>query len=131
MRSEPDGRIREPWPRRTWLVVISGLLVVVVGGALLTYRSAEDEWPWSAYPNLLHACGRQFVPQGEADTRSGSVTQGDVLVRVPGDVQGLLNHGALWATDSTPGPLPGGCQMLLWVQGAPDGFKEYVLSGGP
>lgn len=131
MRSDPDGGSSEPWTRRKLLVTIAALVLVVAAGALLMYRSADHEWPWSTDPNVLHACGRDFVPLGEPATRAGWVARGAVLVRVPGDVQGMFNHGALWATDSTPGRLPGGCQMEIWVQSGADEFKQYELSGGP
>jgi hypothetical protein len=123
---------REPRPRwspRRRLTTGALTLAVLVGIALVGSYGLYKEWPWSAYPSRLYACGRDFIDSG-SQTREQIRAEGNSLIRV-GSVPGWLNHGQLWTTSSGQ-PLPGhDCRVVMWVRTGKDTFESYGLSGGP
>lgn len=123
---EPRRRLRT-WvgQHRLWAIAsafVAVLLVVLLG----SYR-VYGEWPWSAYPTRLHACGTGFDHHGH-QTRAQITANGDTLVPM-GKVPGWLNSGRLWTT-SAGGALPGQkCHERMWVQTSGDSFELYTLPG--
>jgi hypothetical protein len=116
------------------IVLLVGAVCAAAIATLIGYRTSYDVWPWAAYPSTLHACGRDFQPDGRPESRGHIAKQGYHLVR-HGDVPGWLNGAQAWTFDTVDrqqtDPLPGGCHVVMWVRGGTDSFKPYVLEGGP
>lgn len=122
---------RHAWPRLAGLLI--GALVLIAAGVVIVDRGAFHVWPWSTYPTRLHVCGRDFQPVDAVETRAQIQRQGYHLIR-HGDVPGWPNDAPVWTFDTSGGQLttalPGGCHVVMWVQGGSDSFKPYSLEGG-
>lgn len=120
--------------RRRRGLTSTAVAVVALAIALVAYRGANNVWPWSTYPSILHLCDRDFQPDGAAQTPSQIAAQGYHLVR-HGDVPGWFNNAPVWKYDAVDGqptqPVAGGCSVVLWVQGGPSTYQLYALLGGP
>ena len=119
---------RARWTRRRLIASALIALIIVGLGAIVLTRAIYDEWPWAKYPSILHACGRDFVPSGQPQTRHDVESRNGPLVDL-GGTPGWFTRGELWAASSTPA-FSGDCRVVMWVE-SKDGFKAYALSGGP
>lgn len=108
----------------------SGVGVLVLAGCTLLINYAMyREWPWSAYPSRLEACGRDFQKEGPPQTRQElEAPNHEKLIRI-GGTPGWFNRGDLWAF-SDEQPFSGGCRAVLMVREG-SRFQVYDLEGGP
>lgn len=112
------------WPAR----IAVGVVVLLVGALLISYTMYR-EWPWTAYPSTLKACGRDFQKQDSPQTREQLEAGHDAKVVRIGDVPGWFNRGDLWAYANEQ-PFSGNCRVVMMVRDG-DHFQIYDLIGGP
>jgi hypothetical protein len=122
----PARRRRTRWVRWTALA-----LTLAAGLSLLATYGLYREWPWSAYPGQLSACGRDFIQQGPTQTQPQLAADGTHLHRV-GGTPGWLTRGELWTTaGGQPLTKHASCKVVMWVTDDDRHFMAYSLSGGP
>lgn len=131
--AEPASAARAP-ARGPWtLLALAGLVVLAAGAAGLVFvRAVYHEWPRSAYPSILHVCGRDYL-LGAPDTRAQIRADGYHPFHRLGNVPWLLGHAEVWGTTSAAlgtSARPSGCSTVVWVRTG-NRFVAYGLSGGP
>lgn len=102
-------------------------VLLVVAGMLVWSRLDTHQWPWSTYPNPLHYCGRDFMPDG-SPTKAQIITADGSHFHVVGSVPGWLNPGQVWA--DRPGAACGHKPFEFWISVGGGRYEAFTLEGG-
>ncbi|MGN6332114.1 MAG: hypothetical protein ACTHOD_10730 [Motilibacteraceae bacterium] len=112
------------------LRLTSGLGLVVLlllAGVVVAARPAGlRHHGWSGTPDLVHACGRDYVGPGTPASLAEVQAAG---ARVVAHAPVLFGSREVWGVPQDgPGP---SCGTGVWVRSGQDSFLAYALSGGP
>jgi len=108
------------------------VMVVAAGIVAAWYRATYHAWPGSA-PDRMHWCGRDYQPDGPAQTWRQITAREPLPIRAEGQYP---PHGwwgkQLFAVSPRMVHGPGEpCAMVLYLRTGPSSYQGYSLEGGP